>query len=57
MHAAKLPVVVPGPSSLHWNVAVPSGELRPKVGDATLVGPVGPPMIVVSGGVVSTVHM
>ena len=53
---AYVPVVAPGPSSLHSNVAPASFEENVNDGDATLVVPVGPVLIVVSGAAVSTVN-
>ena len=51
-----VPVVAPGPSSLHSNVEPGFVEVNVNDGDATFVGPVGPDVIVVSGAAVSTVN-
>ncbi len=51
MHGAKLPE-----SSLHSKLEPPSLELKPKLGEALLVGPEGPELIVVFGAWVSTVN-
>jgi hypothetical protein len=45
------------PSSEHWNVAAPSGEVNENVALVAGVGPLGPAVIVVSGAVVSTVQV
>ncbi len=50
-----MPVVAPGPSSLHSNVPA-SDDVNVNDGDVTFVVPVGPPVIVVSGATVSTVN-
>jgi hypothetical protein len=50
-----VPVVPPGPSSLHSNVAPVSLE-NPKLALSTVMVPLGPDVIVVSGAVVSTVN-
>ena len=54
---AYVPVAAPGPSSLHSNVEPASVEVNVNDGDAPLVVPVGPPVIVVSGAAVSTVNV
>ncbi len=51
-----MPVVAPGPSSLHSNVEPAFVEVKANDGDATFVGPVGPDVIDVSGAAVSTVN-
>ena len=51
-----MPVVEPGPSSLHSNVEPGLVEPKPNDGDALFVVPVGPLVIVVSGAEVSTVN-
>jgi hypothetical protein len=51
-----VPVVVPGPSSLHWNVDV-SLAVNVNEGEALLVRPLGPLVIVAVGGVASTVKL
>jgi hypothetical protein len=56
VHAAYVPVVEPGPSSLHWNVDPGLVEPNPNDGDALFVAPVGPLVIEVSGAEVSTVN-
>jgi hypothetical protein len=56
VHAAYVPVVEPGPSSLHSNVDPASVAVNVNCGDALPVVPVGPPVIVVSGAAVSTVN-
>ena len=50
-----MPVAVPGPSSLHSNVA-PASDVNANDADSTLIVPVGPVVIVVSGATVSTVN-
>ena len=55
VHAAYVPVAAPGPSSLHSNVA-PASDVNPNDGEFTLINPVGPVVIVVSGATVSTVN-
>ena len=52
-----MPVVAPGPSSLHSNVAPASLDENVNDGEAPLVGPAGPVLIVVSGATVSTVKV
>ena len=52
-----MPVVAPGPSSLHSNVEPGSVEVNANDGDALFVVPVGPLVIVVSGAAVSTVNV
>jgi hypothetical protein len=42
---------------LHWKLEPDSGEVKEKLGVALLVKPLGPPVIVVSGGEVSTVML
>ena len=44
-------------SRLHWKVEPGSLEEKPKLGEGLVVVPVGPEVIVVSGGVVSTVNV
>jgi hypothetical protein len=44
-------------SMRHWNVALASGEEKLKVGVLSAVGPTGPAVMVVSGGIVSTVKL
>ncbi len=51
-----MPVVAPGPSSLHSNVEPAFVEENVNDGDALVVMPVGPVLIVVSGAAVSTVN-
>ncbi len=51
-----MPVVAPGPSSLHSNVEPASDDVNVNDGDARSSCPLGPPVIVVSGAVVSTVN-
>jgi hypothetical protein len=51
-----VPVLEPGPSSLHSNVDPAFVEVNVNDGDALLVVPVGPPVIAVSGADVSTVN-
>ena len=48
-------MAVPGPSSLHSNVA-PASEVNANDADDTLIGPDGPVVKVVSGAAVSTVN-
>jgi hypothetical protein len=55
VHEPYVPVVVPGPSSLHWNVSVAS-LLKPKLALFVVIVPVGPVSIVVCGAVVSTLN-
>jgi hypothetical protein len=43
-------------SNEHWKVEPSSLELKPNDADAEATTPLGPDEIVVSGGVVSTVH-
>src|SRR3954447_3333465 len=43
------------PSTLHWNVPG-SVDLNPNVGVLSVIAPVGPPVIVVFGGVASTTN-
>ena len=50
-----MPVVAPGPSSLHSKVEPASVEVNANDGEATFVEPVGPVVIAVSGAAVSTV--
>ena len=50
------PTAAPGPSSRHSNVEPASVEENVNVALLTLIVPVGPPVIVVSGAVVSTVN-
>ena len=45
------------PSTLHSKLAPVSGELNPKVGVLSLVGPVGPEVMLVSGPAVSTLKL
>ncbi len=45
------------PSSAHWKPAPPSFDVNVNVGVASLVGPLGPLLIVVSGSTVSTVQV
>ncbi len=52
-----MPVVAPGPSSLHSNVEPASDDVNVNDGDVTFVVPVGPPVIVVSGAAVSIVNV
>ena len=54
VHAAYVPAPA-GVSSLHSNVA-PASDENVNDGDVEFVVPVGPPVIVVSGGPVSTVN-
>ena len=54
---AYVPVVAPGPSSLHSNVEPGFVEVNANDGEVTFVGPVGPVVIVVSGAAVSTVNV
>ncbi len=56
MQLAYVPVVAPGPSSLHSNVEPVSVLVNANDGEALLVVPVGPLVIVVSGAAVSTVN-
>ena len=51
-----MPVVAPGPSSLHSNVEPGLELVNANDGDALFVVPVGPLVIVVSGAAVSTVN-
>ena len=51
-----MPVAAPGPSRRHSKLA-PASELKVKVGSSSRVRPVGPELIVVSGGAVSTVKL
>ncbi len=51
-----MPVVAPGPSSLHSKVELASVLVKPNDGEVWLVVPVGPELIVVSGAAVSTVN-
>ena len=51
-----MPVVAPGPSSLHSKVEPVFVELNANDADAELTSPVGPEVIDVSGVVVSTVN-
>ena len=51
-----MPVVAPGPSSLHSNVEPGFVEVNANDGEATFVRPVGPDVIDVSGADVSTVN-
>src|SRR5215216_4159806 len=44
------------PSTRHWNVDPGSFDLNPKLGVLSVVRPSGPPVIVVTGGSVSTVN-
>jgi len=53
---AYVPVVAPGPSSLHSNVEPGLVEVNANDGEALFVGPAGPLVIVVSGAAVSTVN-
>ena len=55
VQAAYVPVVAPGPSSLHSNVEPASVEVNANDGEAPFVAPVGPAVIAVSGADVSTV--
>ena len=54
---AYVPVVAPGPSSLHSNVDPAFVEENVNDGDAPLVTPLGPELIDVSGAAVSTVKL
>src|SRR3954452_5702307 len=45
------------PSTLHWNVAPGSFELNAKLGVLSLIGPLGPDVMCVSGGVASTTKL
>ena len=56
VHAANVPVPA-GVSSLHSNVEPASVAVNVNDGDVAVVVPVGPPVIVVSGAVVSTVKV
>ena len=56
MQLTYVPVVAPGPSSLHSNVDPDSELVKPNDGEVWLVVPVGPELIVVSGAAVSTVN-
>ncbi len=52
MQEANEPVAAPGPSRRHLKVA-PGSELKAKLGSLSAVVPLGPELIVVSGGVLS----
>ncbi len=54
VHAEYVPAP-DGVSNLHWNVA-PASDVNENDGAVPFVRPVGPPVIVVSGGEVSTVN-
>ncbi len=54
MQEANEPVAAPGPSRRHLKLA-PVSELKAKLGSLSAVVPLGPELIVVSGGVVSIV--
>jgi hypothetical protein len=56
VHEPYVPVVEPGPLSLHWKVELDSVEENPKLGATLFVAPDGPESIAVFGGVVSTVQ-
>ncbi len=56
LHADALPVVAPGPSSLHSNVDPASDASNVKVALVTLIVPLGPSSIEVLGAVASTVN-
>ncbi len=52
-----MPTVEPGPSRRHSNVEPVSVLVNSNDGDALLIVPVGPAVIVVSGATVSTVNV
>ena len=56
VQATYVPTVEPGPSRRHSNVELGSVLVNSNDGDALLVVPVGPAVIVVSGATVSTVN-
>ena len=57
VHATYVPTVAPGPSRRHSNVEFDSVLVNSNDGDALLIVPVGPAVIVVSGATVSTVNV
>jgi len=55
VHGPNVPTAAPGPSRRHSNVEFASLEVNVIVVLLTLIGPLAPPVMVVSGAAVSTV--